>query len=450
MLLEFKLKNFRSFYNEAVLSMLASKQREHDDFLIKTVSPERRILPSTVIYGPNASGKSSLILALDFLKQIVENGSIRIQKENYLTGMMELFPFIHDYQKYKEPIRFEITYLMEEMEFVYGIAIETNWGKNKSETTRTIVGEYLKVNQKDIFARDRERIILAKDKKAIKFYQGKPSEKLLDTLEQQINANLDSAALFLTGAFKSVVNSELANKAIRWFSEKLIPIRGFDEISFKMSLPDNFSKGKFSFRNAVMKAMLQHSDFGPQDIRFVVNNEEDSEQNMYLRSRYRTSHNPFVNEVDIPSEWLESKGTIKMLEFSLPFVQTLKRGCVLVVDELDSSLHPDLVAAIVGVFNNSRINTQGAQLIFNTHNPIYLNKNIFRRDQILFVEKNRDTYESELYSLADFKTYGENPVRDDERFMKNYLSGKYGAIPFIDFEAAVYQALNEDPAKGEM
>lgn len=132
-----------------------------------------------------------------------------------------------------------------------------------------------------------------------------------------------------------------------------------------------------------------------------------------------------------------------MLEFSFPFVQALKYGCVLVVDELDASLHPDLVAAIVSVFNNPTINKNGAQLIFNTHNPIYLNKNIFRRDQILFVEKNRETYESELYSLADFKTYGEKAVRDDERFMKNYLAGKYGAIPFVDFEAAIHQALND-------
>ena len=450
MLLELKLKNFRSFYEEAVFSMLASpRQKAHDDFLIKTEG--RRILPSAVIYGPNASGKTSLVMALEFLKGIVEIGHIRKQKDNVLSEMVELFPFIHDYHKYIEPTCFEITFLMEGMEVIYGLTLESRreFENDARESKRWIAKEILTVDQKEIFLRDLDRITLIKDKKTLKFYHEKTSSKLLETLEAQINANLEPTDLFLCGAFKNVVNNELANKVIRWFHEKLIPIMDFDEAKFEVKLPENYTNRKYILRNKVMQAMLQHADFGPQDIRFVLDKEDDSEQNTQLRSRYPMPGNPFGKGLDIPSELLESKGTIKMLEFSFPFVQALKHGCVLVVDELDASLHPDLVAAIVGVFNNPSINKNGAQLIFNTHNPIYLNKNIFRRDQILFVEKNRDSYTSELYSLADFKTYGEKAVRDDERFMKNYLSGKYGAIPFVDFEAAVYQALSEDSKKGE-
>ncbi|TCL56029.1 hypothetical protein EDC14_105210 [Hydrogenispora ethanolica] len=441
MLLELKMKNFRSFYEETVLSMLASLQRTHEDFLIKTDG--RRILPSAVIYGPNASGKTSIVMGLDFLKYVTGKGNIRKQKDNLISEMIEVFPFIHDYQKYSEPVRLEVTFLLEGVEYIYGLSLESRWeSKDVRETKRLIANEYLIVDQKDVFVRDYNQVTLIKDKKTLKFYSGKTSVSLLETLESQINANLEATDLFLCGAFKSVVNNELAGKVIRWFQEKLITITDFDEAKLEVQLPEHFTNQKFILRNNVMNAMLRHADFGPQDIRLEVSRNSDSEQKTQLRSRYPIPGNPFGQGLDIKSEILESKGTIKMLEFSFPFVQALKLGSVLVVDELDASLHPDLVAAIVSVFNNPKLNTNGAQLIFNTHNPIYLNKNIFRRDQILFVAKDRDTYESELYSLADFKTYGEKAVRDDERFMKNYLAGKYGAIPFVDFEAAVHQALH--------
>jgi AAA15 family ATPase/GTPase len=444
MLLEFKIKNFRSFYEETVLSMLAApRQRAHDDFLIN--ADGYRILPSTVIYGPNASGKTSIVMGFEFLKAIIETGNIRKQKDHLLSQMVELFPFIHNYRKYSEPVHLEVTFLLDGVEYSYGLSLEARWESfnNARGAKRAIVNEFLTVDQKTVFMRDYNRVTLIKDKKALKFYPEKTSISLLETLETQINANLEATDLFLCGAFKSVVNSELAGKVIRWFQEKLIAILNFDESQLVLKVPENYITPKFAFRNKVMQAMLLHADFGPQDIRFVVDNGGDSEQNTQLRSQYKIAGNPFGKGLDVESELLESKGTIKMLEFSFPFVQTLKLGCVLVVDELDASLHPDLVTALVSVFNNPMINRNGAQLIFNTHNPIYLNKNIFRRDQILFVDKNRETYESELYSLADFKTYGEKGVREDERFMKNYLSGKYGAIPFVDFEAAVYQALND-------
>lgn len=444
MLLEFKMKNFRSFYEETILSMLAApRQRVHEDFLIKTDS--YRILPTVVIYGPNASGKTSIVMALQFFKYIIESGNIRKQKDNLLSEMVEVFPFIHDYQRYSEPVEFEITFLLEEVEFVYCLAFKSrlDFDNNKSESNRLIVKEVLTIDQKEIFRRNDHQIILSKDKKALKYYPKKNTDRLLETLENQINANLEPTDLFLCGAFKSVINNELASKVIRWFNEKLITILSFDDSELNLKLPEQFTNRKYIISNQVMQAMLRHADFGPQDIRFVIDNEADSEQNTQLRSRYRISGSPYGKGLDIDSEILESKGTIKMLEFSFPFVQALKYGRILIVDELDASLHPDLVSAVVSIFNNPSINKKGAQLIFNTHNPIYLNKNIFRRDQILFVDKNRETYESQLYSLADFKTYGENAVRDDERFMKNYLAGKYGAIPFVDFEAAVYQALNE-------
>ncbi|MBP3040997.1 ATP-binding protein [Bacillaceae bacterium Marseille-Q3522] len=101
-----------------------------------------------------------------------------------------------------------------------------------------------------------------------------------------------------------------------------------------------------------------------------------------------------------------------------------------VLDEFDAAIHPELIKGIIALFNDQSVNKNGAQLIFTTHNPIYLNNKIFRRDQIKFVEKDKDTFESTIYSLADF---GSIDVRNDQNYMLNYFKGKYGTLPYIDF-----------------
>lgn len=448
MLLEFKIKNFRSFYEESVLSMLASRQREHSEFLIMTENNTHRVLPSAVIYGPNASGKTSLILALALLKEMVLTGNIRQSQDNQLISIIELFPFIHDYQKFTEPIGLEITFLYEEMEITYGIEFKAGFKDDDMPSERKIVLEYLIVESVEIFKRTVNGITLARNSKALKFYKDKPKASLLEILEKQINENLEASDLFLSNAFKSAVNSELAHKAIRWFAFKLLTYINFDESKFAILIPDKIQKGEIRLQNGIMNALLKHVDFGPQDVAYVIDNNENSKQKTTLRSKYHISGRSGNEEIDVLSDLFESKGTLKILKFALPFISALENGNVLVIDELDSSLHPDLIAGIIKVFNNQEINTKGAQLIFNTHNPIYLNRNLFRRDQIVFIAKDRETYESELYTLADFKTYGEKSVREDERYMKNYISGKYGALPFVDFEGAIREALDVAKAKG--
>jgi uncharacterized protein len=448
MLLEFRIRNFRSFYKESVFSMLASRQREHSEFLIRMEDNDRRVLPSAVVYGPNASGKTSLILALTLLKEMVLTGNIQQSQDNQLISIIELFPFIHDYQKFTEPVGLEITFLYENMEFTYGIEFEVRFKNEDVLSERRIVLEYLIVDSVEIFKRTIKGITLAKNSKALKLYKDKPKASLLEMLEKQINENLEGSDLFLSNAFKSAVNSELANKTIRWFAFKLLTYVNFDESKFTILIPEKIQKGEIRLQNRIMDALLKHADFGPQDVAYVIDNLENSKQKTTLRSKYNITGKPGNEEIDVLSDLLESKGTLKILKFALPFISALENGNVLVIDELDSSMHPDLIAGIIKVFNNQEINIKGAQLIFNTHNPIYLNRNLFRRDQIIFIAKDRETYESELYTLADFKTYGEKSVREDERYMKNYISGKYGALPFVDFEGAIREALDAAKVKG--
>jgi hypothetical protein len=112
------------------------------------------------------------------------------------------------------------------------------------------------------------------------------------------------------------------------------------------------------------------------------------------------------------------------------FEQLFQKGGTLVIDEFDSAIHPELIKGIISLFNNQNINKIGAQLVFTTHNPIYLNNKIFRRDQINFVEKDTDTYESIIYRLSDF---GSEEVRNDHNYLINYFKGNYGALPYVDF-----------------
>lgn len=136
--------------------------------------------------------------------------------------------------------------------------------------------------------------------------------------------------------------------------------------------------------------------------------------------------------VAIPAELFESYGTIRFVNFFPLVVNVLMNGGTLVADEFDASIHPMALMNIINIFHNDEINVNHAQLIFNTHNPIFLNANLYRRDEIKFVERDDDTHCSSHYSLSDFGTSGKSGVRKNEDYMKNYFIDRYGAIKDID------------------
>ena len=136
----------------------------------------------------------------------------------------------------------------------------------------------------------------------------------------------------------------------------------------------------------------------------------------------------------IDAHLIESVGTIRLIEIMPAILIALEQGATLVMDEFDASLHPSIVKNIIGIFHNNEINTNHAQLVFNSQNPIYLNSKILRRDEIKFVERNEETKSSELYALSDFRTNGGDvSVRKTTDYMKNYFVDRYGAILDIDF-----------------
>ena len=148
---------------------------------------------------------------------------------------------------------------------------------------------------------------------------------------------------------------------------------------------------------------------------------------LHLYSSYTIDNN---RQILIPANLMESRGTLKMIDFAMLFQEIFEDGGILVMDEFDNALHPEIVKGIISLFSDQDLNKNGAQLIFTTHNPIYLNNKIFRRDQIIFIEKDPQSYHSVLYTLADF---GSEEVRNDENYLINYFKGKYSSMPYIDF-----------------
>jgi hypothetical protein len=146
----------------------------------------------------------------------------------------------------------------------------------------------------------------------------------------------------------------------------------------------------------------------------------------------------------IPVELFESYGTIRFINLFPLVLRTLREGGILVVDEFDASIHPMALMNIITLFHNDELNTHNAQLVFNTHNPIFLNSNLFRRDEIKFVDRDDETHCSTHYSLSDFGTAGAKGVRLSEDYMKNYFVDRYGAIKSIDLAPIIRTLMNDN------
>ncbi len=439
MLIDYRFSNFRSFKEMTSLSMIAGRQTTLNDNLIREY--ELRIIPSAVIYGANASGKSNIIMSLAVMKDIVLSGSLEANIANLKN--LELYPFA--YQEAEKPMKFEIDFIYAGKRLEFGIEVEVSTFKKEN---RRIVSEFLSYIDKSdqkiiIYTREQNKIHINKEKKALSIIEF--NEKLLKQFEKKINENIDETELFLSRAFKSIISNELADMVLDFFKEELVVVSDFTlkKTNLTFSLEDSPKKDFFAW-NMILDGFVKNADFGPQGIAFKSNKAEDKDSSsMELVSIYRYHDENVV----IPAELMESRGTLKLVDFAIPFEKLFNSGGVFILDEFDAAIHPELIKGILALFNDSDLNKAGAQLIFTTHNPIYLNNKIFRRDQIRFVEKDTDLYESVIYSLADF---GAEEVRNDHNYLINYFKGNYGALPFIDFSKLLDQNGKKGTEDGEV
>lgn len=429
MLLNFRMKNFRSFRDDTFFTMLASKQKTHSDYIINDEANgnKLRVLPMSVIYGANACGKSNIILAMNILKNIIMEGTLECKT---LEPYKSTLSFIRDNNWY-EPIMLEITFFTSRNIYKYRIMF-TDIDVYK------IVEEVLYINDENIFTRNENgKINVDVNHLMRKGYIRKDEEDFSKRLIDKLNQTLDKQRLVVTGAISNLFDKRYFDDFFSWFKNFNV-IMNANDMNFKQKdlrtivnqNVDGEGGNKFWESDAV-KEIMDIAEFGNQKIRFV--SDKDNED-LSMCSMYRV---PFEHESDkyyismlVDSEIMESKGTIHLIRLIQPFIDALSEGGVIVLDEMDASLHFELVVSLIRIFNNKDINRNGAQLIFNTHNPIYLDGALLRHDQIVLVEKRKNDMVSEIYSLSD---YG---LRPEERILKNYLNGKYGALPHVDLEIA--------------
>lgn len=423
MLLQFKAENFKSFLDEMDFSMTpAPKQKDLEYSILehKIGNKTYKGLCSAIIYGPNASGKTNIISAMDVFKEIVLKGNIRnsdeLRSPNISEGKLELIP--NNLNRYPKPTKFYIRFVEGELLVEYELKIDLGLFLDRNYQ-RKIEFESLRINDKTIYERtDR-----------IEFFNLKSIEKYLitefreneDSAKAIARNNLNETELFLTNGFKMMFSSKIVSFILEWFEEKFIVIYRADAAEIKSKL-DNTEGGEI-FINRTTNDAAKLFGINSNALGYVV--PEDGREPQ-LCSIFKD------NGVAIPAKHFESYGTVRFINIFPLILKALVEGSVLVMDEFDANIHPMGLMNIINIFHDD-INKKNAQLIFNTHNPIFLNANIVRRDEIKFVERDDETHLSAHYSLSDFKTSGSNGVRKADDYLKHYFLGRYGAVKDIDF-----------------
>ena len=424
MLLQFKTENFKSFLDEMNFSMTpAPKQKDLEYSILehKIGNKTYKGLCSAIIYGPNASGKTNIISAMDVFKEIVLKGNIRnsdeLRSPNISEGKLELIP--NNLNRYPKPTKFYIRFVEGELLVEYELKIDLGLFLDRNYQ-RKIEFESLRINDKTIYERTDQ----------IEFFNLKSIEKYLitefreneDSAKAIARNNLNETELFLTNGFKMMFSSKLVSFILEWLEEKFIVIYRADAAEIKSKL-DNTEGGRI-FINRTTNDAAKLFGINSNALGYVV--PEDGGE-LQLCSIFKD------NGVAIPAKHFESYGTVRFINMFPLILKALVEGSVLVLDEFDANIHPMALMNIINIFHDDDINKKNAQLIFNTHNPIFLNANIVRRDEIKFVERDDETHLSTHYSLSDFKTSGSNGVRKADDYLKHYFLGRYGAVKDIDF-----------------
>ena len=424
MLLQFNTENFKSFLDEMNFSMTpAPKQKDLEYSILehKIGNKTYKGLCSAIIYGPNASGKTNIISAMDVFKEIVLKGNIRnsdeLRSPNISEGKLELIP--NNLNRYPKPTKFYIRFVEGELLVEYELKIDLGLFLDRNYQ-RKIEFESLRINDKTIYERTDQ----------IEFFNLKSIEKYLitefreneDSAKAIARNNLNETELFLTNGFKMMFSSKIVSFILGWLEEKFIVIYRADAAEIKSKL-DNTEGGKV-FINRTTNDAAKLFGINSNALGYVVPEDGGEPQ---LCSIFKD------NGVAIPAKHFESYGTVRFINMFPLILKALVEGSVLVMDEFDANIHPMALMNIINIFHDDDINKKNAQLIFNTHNPIFLNANIVRRDEIKFVERDDETHLSTHYSLSDFKTSGSNGVRKADDYLKHYFLGRYGAVKDIDF-----------------
>ncbi len=418
MLIEFSVKNFRSFAEEQSLSLLKSAAGELSQTNTFTTETTGNIslLRSAAIYGANASGKSNLIRALQAMQHIVTTSA------SGKTGQkLSVTPFRLRSDMINKPSMFEVLCIADGVRYQYGFCA----------TRDRVTDEWLFAYPKGRAQKWFERSWNNRDKE----YKWSLGYNLSG--EKQIwQRSTREDALFLSTAVQ--LNSEQLRPLFKWFEEtiKFANVGGWSP-TFTAQLCREEKKQILEFLHAadisITDIDVQEEPFDPRYLsddmpeplkELVVDQMHDKQIMDISTAHLDDSGNKVFFDFDE-----ESDGTRKLFSFAGPWIDSLSKGYALFIDELHDNLHPKLVAYLISLFQNPAINTKNAQLIFTTHDTSILTQDIFRRDQVWFCEKGTQQASS-LIPLIEFK-----PKKGRENLEVAYLSGRYGAVPHISSAA---------------
>lgn len=421
MIIDFKIKNFMSFRDECNFTMRANSDKAHSDNLIDIDGI--KYSKTKIIYGANASGKTSFLLALDFIHGFIVNSNSLLDK---MKIPVRPYKFRDNYAA--EPSEFSISFVKDGLKYLYAFSC----------TQKAVISESLDI-----------------------YYSAKPTRIFTRTNTKEYKFNVDSK-IQSDNATKNLDNKLFLVTQAAWNYERVMPVVDFllndifvvsdvaaqwneyfdmimlngeyddfrkfclsmlsnadvsiDDFSVKTECMKEMGEERFNSLKLFLHAMTKCSD---EDINQIA------DSNVYSFTTFHNvddGENKSRYELQLPEE---SLGTLQVFYMAPILYHMFKEGKTLFVDEIDRSLHPLLVEFIVKMFHNESINANGAQLIANTHDTNLLDMEIFRRDEIIFTERDYKTGVTTMYPLSDFSP------RTSENIERSYLLGRFGAIPFI-------------------
>lgn len=388
MLIQFTVENHRSIKNSAVISFAASKDKSFEEYLLHP-DAKKTLLPTLAIYGANAAGKSNLLHAMMTMREMVAGNAAKASKGQKLPW--------EPFGGAKEPTTFEIMFIYQGIRYIYGFSFDA----------KKIYKEYL-----FHWPNGREALIFSRENGVYEFRENINEQMTL-------SSRTPDNKLYLVSS--NDWNLPQTENAYRWFLEKLIFL--MDQEPATSETVAHIASGDDK-KARILKELLL-ADLGITDVAI---------KNSLGKVPVITATHRIINE-DGSTEYFqlfmeqESAGTQHFFSRIGGWLQALENGALLAVDEIEDSLHPLLTKRLIEMVQDKAMNSNGAQLIFTTHDAILLDLNFFRRDQIWFAEKNEKTCATELYSLASFSP------RKGENVRKGYLQGRFGAIPFIGGDA---------------
>lgn len=430
MLLRFKVTNYRSIRDEAILDMEAAGLADYKECLLKYKSHE--YLPVVSINGKNGGGKSNIIRAMWLAVQFIKNA----QRTQHESAEIPVRPFeLNDYSR-NEPSSFEFEYVNDGIWYCYGY----------SATRQKVVEEHL------YWAPKGQKAIIFDRAGQTYTFPANSEKKMKEMISKAVAPN----QLFFP--VSCTMNYEPGINAMRWFRTKLFFSRDYSDLGKNLI---DYSEDSEMLKSVVSIAKI--ADLGISDIKFKINNRsftslDEFPEDIPMESRVQIEKalaqfkeslsgdadhvNGLIQYNELKATSLhtgvdsrgqsttyplnlmdESDGTIRLMARAAAMEAALRVGGIFIIDEIEDRLHPILVEYIINRFQVNNINA--AQLIFTTHSTDIMNRNMLRRDQYYLVDKDGETGASELYSVADFS------VRNDEKIGKAYLLGKYGAIPYV-------------------